>query len=51
MTTFPLKVHKIENFFGFDFGKILPKFFFDWAIIGGDTIFPLSLRLGGIKLA
>ena len=26
------------------------KKFFDWAIIGGDTIVPLSLRLRGIKL-
>jgi hypothetical protein len=56
-----LKVHKIEIFFGFDFEnciisllvmskfKILPKKFVDQAIIGGDTIFPLSLRLSRIE--
>jgi hypothetical protein len=57
-----LKVHKIENFFDSDFGicvisllvmsklKIL-KFYkkknFDWAIIGGDTIFRRSPRTTG----
>ncbi len=58
-----LKVHKIEIFFGFDFDicnisllvmwkcKILPKKIFDQAIIGGDTIFPLKLRLSGIELS
>ena len=57
----PLKVHKIEIFlasilkfvlFLYKLGqniKILPKKFFDQAIIRGDTIFPLSLRLRGIK--
>jgi hypothetical protein len=63
--TIPLKVHKIEIFFGFDFEiciisllftskyciKILPKQIFDQAIIGGDTIFLLSLRLSGIKFS
>ncbi len=51
-----LKVHKIENFFGFDFEictisslvmskiKILQKNFFVCAIIGGVTIFPRSPR-------
>ncbi len=50
-----LKVHKIEIFFDSDFGiwlflfshvKILKfyKKFFDWAIIGGGTIFPRSLK-------
>jgi hypothetical protein len=46
------KVHKIENFVDSDFGicvryvKILRfyKKFFDWAIIGGGTIFPRSPR-------
>ena len=58
-----LKVHKIEIFFGFDFEiciislivirnfKILQKKFFDQAIIGGDAIFPLSLRLSGIEFS
>ncbi len=60
-----LKVHKIEIFFGFVFEicitvflyylcqniKILQKKFFDQAIIGGDTIFPRSLRLSGIKFS
>jgi hypothetical protein len=27
--------------------KILPKIFFDWAIIGGGTIFPRSPRTTG----
>jgi hypothetical protein len=58
-----LKIHKIENFFGFDFGisvflflsyvKIL-RFYkktFYWTIIGGDMIFPLSLRLSGIEFS
>jgi hypothetical protein len=27
------------------------KKFFDWAIIGGDTIVPLILRLGGIDFS
>ena len=59
--TIPLKVHKIEIFFGFDFEirlflcylcqniKILPKQFFDQAIIGGGTIFPRSLKTTGNK--
>ncbi len=58
-----LKVHKIEIFFGFDFEiciisllvcqniKILLKIFLDQAIIGWDTIFPLSLRLSGIEFS
>jgi hypothetical protein len=58
-----LKVHKKEIFFGFDFEiciislivmqniKILQKKNFDQGIIGGDTIFPLSLRLSGIKFS
>jgi hypothetical protein len=29
--------------------KILPKNFFDWAILGGDMIFPRSPRTTGIK--
>ncbi len=57
-----LKVHKIEKFLGFDFEiciisllvseniKIKKKFF-DQSIIGGDTIFPLSLRLSGIEFS
>jgi hypothetical protein len=51
-----LKVHKTENFFDYDFGicvisllvmskyEDLKKKFFDWAIIGGGTIFPRSPR-------
>ncbi len=51
-----LKVHKIENFFDSDFGicvislLVISKYqdftknFFDWAIIGGGTIFPRSPR-------
>jgi hypothetical protein len=51
-----LKVHKNENFIGFDFEfctisllvmsniKILQKKLFDWASIGGGTIFPRSPR-------
>ena len=31
--------------------KILQKKFFDQAIIGGDTIFLLSLRLSGIEFS
>jgi hypothetical protein len=56
-----LKVHKIEIFFGFDFElflyklcqniMILQKKIFDQAIIGGDTIFLLSLRLSGIEFS
>jgi hypothetical protein len=58
-----LKVHKIEIFFGFDFEvciisllfmlkfKEFRKNFFDQASIGGDTIFPLSLRLSGIEFS
>ncbi len=58
-----LKVHKIEVFFGFDFEicivslldmskyKDFTKNFFDQAIIVGDTIFPLSLRLSGIEFS
>ncbi len=38
-----LKVHKIENFFDFDFG-ILVKHFFDGTIMGGAMIFPRSPR-------
>ncbi len=53
---YALKVHKIENFFGFDFEictisllvmskyKILQKIFFVCAIIGGVTIFPHGPR-------
>ncbi len=41
----PLKVHKIEIFFGFDFEiKILQKKIFDWASIGGGMIYPRSLK-------
>ncbi len=52
----PLKVHKNDNFFGFDFefctilmlvihnNKILGNTFFDWTIMGGATIIPRSLR-------
>ncbi len=59
----PLKVHKIEIFLAsiLKFAlflyylcqniKILTKKFFDQAIIGGDTIFPLSLRLSGIEFS
>jgi len=58
-----LKVHKIEIFLGFDFEiciisllvmskyKYFTKKFFDQAIIGGDTIFPLSLRLSGMEFS
>ncbi len=58
-----LKVHKIEIFCGFDFEiciisllvmlniKILQKICLDQAIIGGDTIFPLSPRLSGIEFS
>ena len=58
-----LKVHKIEIFFGFYFEiciislLVMPKYKdftkknFDQAIIGGDTIFPLSLRLSGIEFS
>jgi hypothetical protein len=31
--------------------KVLSKIFFDWASIGGDTIFPLSLRKRGIEFS
>ncbi len=31
--------------------KVLEKKNFDWASIGGDTIFPLSLRLSGIEFS
>ncbi len=52
----PLKGHKNENFFGFDFefctismlvmhnNKILVEHFFDWTIMGGATIIPRSLK-------
>ncbi len=52
-----LKVHKNENFFGSDFKFVLfysrfcKNIFFDWAIIGEDTIFLLSLRLSRIKFS
>ncbi len=58
-----LKVHKIEIFFGFDFEiciislLVMSKYEdftkkkFNQAIIGGDTIFPLSLRLSGIEFS
>jgi hypothetical protein len=51
-----LKVHKNENFFGFDFEgyyfivsyvkilRLCKKNLFDWASIGGGTIFPRSPR-------
>ncbi len=57
----PLKVHKNENFFGSDFEfctisllvmlkcEGFVKHFFHWAIIGADTIIPLSLRLSRIR--
>jgi hypothetical protein len=55
-------VHKIEIFFCFDFEIyiisliVMSKYrdftnFFDQAIIGGDTIFPLSLRLSKIEFS
>ncbi len=59
----PLKVHKIEIFFGFDFEICIISYVkkskyqdftkkdFYQAIIGGDTIFPLSLRLRGIEFS
>ncbi len=59
----PLKVHKIEIFLAsfLKFAlflyyicqniKILQKKIFDQAIIGGDTIFPLSLRLSRIEFS
>ncbi len=58
-----LKVHKNENFFGFDFEfctvsllvilkyEGFVKFFFDWAMNGRDMIVPLSLRLRGIEFS
>ncbi len=58
-----LKVHKIEIFFGFDFEiciisllviskcKDFTKKIFYQAIFGGDTIFPLNLRLSGIEFS
>jgi hypothetical protein len=58
-----LKVHKIEIFLASILKfvlflyqlceniKILLKKFLDQAIIGGDTIFPLSLRLSGIEFS
>ncbi len=51
-----LKVHKSENFFGFDFEfctislLVMSKYYnfakklFEWASIGGGTIFPRSPR-------
>ncbi len=63
MISFTLKVHKIEIFLAsiLKFAvflyqlckniKILHKKFFDQAIIGEDTIFPLSLRLSGIEFS
>ncbi len=50
-----LKVHKNENFFGFDYefctisvlcinNKIFGENFFDWTIMGGATIIPRSLK-------
>jgi hypothetical protein len=56
MPSYTLKVHKNENFFGFDFefcnismlvmhyNKILVKKIFDWTIMGGATIIPRSLK-------
>ncbi len=58
-----LRVHKIEIFLASILKfvlflyklceniKILLKKFFDQAIFGGDTIFPLSLRLSGIEFS
>jgi hypothetical protein len=59
-----LKVHRIENLFGskFEFCTIslivllkyqnfVKKQFFDWAMNGGDTIVPRSLRLRGIEFS
>ena len=58
-----LKVHKIEIFLASIFKfvlflyklceniKIFQKIFFDQAIIGGDMIFPLSLRLSGVEFS
>jgi hypothetical protein len=53
----PIKIHKNENFFGFDFefftisyckscinNKISVKNLFDWTIMGGATIIPRSLK-------
>ncbi len=59
----PLKVHKMRFFLAsilkfvlFPYYlcqniKVLSKKNFDQAIIGGDTIFPLSLRLSGIEFS
>jgi hypothetical protein len=53
---YSLKVHKNENFFGFDFefctfsvfvmqnNKILVNIFFDWTIMGGAMIITRSLK-------
>jgi hypothetical protein len=58
----PLKVHKNENFFGFDFEFFtvsllvmlkydgLVKTIFDWATMGGGRIIPRSLKTMGIKI-
>ncbi len=58
-----LKVHKSENYFGSEFEfctislLVLLKYqdfvqtFFDWAMNGGDTIVPRSLRLRGIEFS
>jgi hypothetical protein len=56
LAIFFLKIHKNENFFGFDFefctismlvmhkNKISVKKIFDWTIMGGATIIPRSLK-------
>jgi hypothetical protein len=56
-----LKVHRNENFFGFNFDfctvsllvmlkfEVLKKTVFDWAIMGGGRIIPCSLQTTGNK--
>ena len=61
MLNLHLKVHKNENFFGFDFEFFtvsllvmlkydgLVKTIFDWATMGGGRIIPRSLKTTGNK--
>ncbi len=46
-----LKVHKIENFFGFDFEfytvSLLVMIKYDWPIMGGGRIIPRSPKTMG----
>ncbi len=48
-----LKVHKNENFFGFDFdfctASLLIMHKYDWATMGGGRIIPRSLKATGNK--